>query len=402
MDRIPVIVPPRPMLEHTRAKKRPARFLRWAIALGLVSCLAVIAHSLYRYHAKLKGDLEQSSSQVAELCKTLEAKDEQHTHKLDAALELHIHSSSYLPQDPASRRDHLERGVGVFATLSDAKGKLGSLISEIQVAPAIPSQVTFQAELHSLSPKYCEVRLIPSDGIELHRSQFRLSQGSRPLHHVTLSEVGEGETKARFVYVLVDQSASTKNVMPEIKSGLAEFIRRLTTVSTVKLSTFSNKLQPLTPWTMNGDDAARAVEQIVPDGGTALKDSLIAAMNELRLMQGEKTLILLSDGRDSTEGVRFDEVKAIASESRIRIVSIAINTPQDHTELLKELAEDSNGKSYSLNNIADLSRQLASIEKSFTERGYRFIILDPIDQSAPITIEANSGFKAVLKLRPRD
>lgn len=369
---------------------------------GVLGCLSALSYSLYLYHEKLQRDLEKSSNQIAELSKTLEAKDEQHTHELGTAFELHVHSSSFLPQDPIARRDYLEQGRDVFAGLTDSERKFKSLIAEIEDATVIPSRVKFQTELRSLSSKYCEIRLTPSERIELHRSQFKLSQGERPLHHVTLSEVGEGETMTRYVYVLVDQSTSTKSVMPEIKSVLGDFIKRLTTVSTVKLSAFSVKLQPLTPWTVNGDEAAIAVQQIVPDGGTALKESLIASMNELRLMQGEKTLILLSDGRDSTEGVRFDEVKAIAWEAKIRVVSIAINTPQDHTELLKELSVASNGRSYNLTNITELSRQLSEIETSFKERGYRFIILDPIDSSLPISIGANNGFKAELMPPLRD
>src|SRR5207248_3085632 len=61
---------------------------------------------------------------------------------------------------------------------------------------------------------------------------------------------------------------------------------------------FSNEPELIEPFTADKDTLDRSIRQIRAEGSTALYDSMIAGVDELKGAEGRRALLLLTDGRD--------------------------------------------------------------------------------------------------------
>lgn len=370
---------------------------RWILPLFL--CGAAYLYSYYSGQGALNDELQKSKDRITQLTEALEAAELSKGTLSSKLVGSQLRASEYLERDPKTMLEVLHDTLALEGISSEQKAEIEQRIESIPDAISLPDGFTLSGAVTAASTNYCAIEVESSlVNQALRRDQFVLSQASKRLHHVTLYELDQRATAARHVLLLIDQSGSTKEVMPEVKRATAGFVQGLTEVANVKLAAFNDRLQPLTQWTLSGAELATAVQQLRADGGTALRDSMLEVIRELSTKPGTKTIIVLSDGRDSKENADFEAVTKAAMSGGVEITTIAINTPQDHTELLRSLALKTGGMSFGLNNIAELKSHFDSIARKLKTKRYRFVVLDPLDVSIPITIEANNGHVLQLKV----
>jgi VWFA-related protein len=93
---------------------------------------------------------------------------------------------------------------------------------------------------------------------------------------------------------------------------------------------FSEQPDLVQRWTTDRDRLSRALGGIMPRGGTALYDTVaeavpLAQTGSLR----KKALLIISDGNDTNSSTRPDELKSLVRETEVLVYAIGIDAPAE-------------------------------------------------------------------------
>ena len=100
--------------------------------------------------------------------------------------------------------------------------------------------------------------------------------------------------------LLLDMSGSTRDHLGIIKSAATEFVQKTRVGDRVAVATFSTTARLVQGFTRTREQAAQAIRNISPGGGTALYDALMDAVTKfLAGIEGRKAIVVFSDGLDN-------------------------------------------------------------------------------------------------------
>ncbi len=104
---------------------------------------------------------------------------------------------------------------------------------------------------------------------------------------------------------------------------------------------------------------------------TALYDGIATAVNSIKNLEGDKIIILISDGNDSSSKLKLSDIKTLIKQSYVKVYSIAIGSSnpldfvkEEHKEaikikideeILRDISEISGGKYYNAESIEQLN-----------------------------------------------
>ncbi len=126
------------------------------------------------------------------------------------------------------------------------------------------------------------------------------------------------------------------------------------------------------PFTTDTDKIQSALTFTQSKGRTALLDSVYLAMHEMKKAHNpRKALLIISDGGDNSSRYTETEIKSAVREADVQIFAIGIfeamasrgRTPEEASGpgLLNELAEQTGGREYPVENVAELPDIAAKI-----------------------------------------
>lgn len=179
---------------------------------------------------------------------------------------------------------------------------------------------------------------------DIDRSQFRIIDNES---EAKIVEFGKAFDQPISIALLLDASASMMYSMEHASKAASDFVDRalkdgdrcsITAIQDVprrKLSLSSDRVE-----------IARAVRGIVPQGRTALYDSVITAIRELRDEKNRRAIVILTDGDDTTSNYTYDDASKMAREAGIPMYFIAYEGGDDapkNLERLKYLAGETGG-----------------------------------------------------------
>lgn len=160
--------------------------------------------------------------------------------------------------------------------------------------------------------------------------------------------------KTVYMELVVDTSGSMEgeNRLKAVQAALKLASQEINRGNQVGLITFSNNpihRMRLAPFDESGQKRLlAAIDQLQPDGGTALYDGLAVGLAEL--MEKQKTdpngkfyLLLLTDG-ERTDGLSHDDLKAVIQHSGVRVYPIAYGEVEQAE--LQEIAAVREGRVY--------------------------------------------------------
>ncbi|HEX2165228.1 MAG TPA: VWA domain-containing protein, partial [Thermoanaerobaculia bacterium] len=114
----------------------------------------------------------------------------------------------------------------------------------------------------------------------------------------------------------------------------------------------------------NGMTALRAA------GGTALHEGLLFALRQFDGIEGQRVVLLFSDGKEGSDQVATEAVLEYARRSGVTVYTIALGLPrgdQDERSLLRRLARETGGRAWfvdSADAVAAVARQIESDMRS--------------------------------------
>jgi len=174
------------------------------------------------------------------------------------------------------------------------------------------------------------------------------------------------------VGVVFDCSGSMGNKLERSRQAVAQFMRTANPEDEFFLVQFNDRPELSVPFTSRPEDVQSHLTWVQSKGRTALLDGVAMAMNEMKKAHnGRKAILIISDGGDNSSRFTESEVRNWVREGDVQIYSIGIfepvssrgRTPEEMSGpgLLSDLAEQTGGRNFSVENLADLPDVAAKI-----------------------------------------
>ena len=199
--------------------------------------------------------------------------------------------------------------------------------------------------------------------------------------------------------IMVDVSGSERYVLPQLKDAGAHFVDAVIksgkdVAAIIKFEGEATLMQNLTS---NKNRLRKGLEEIsfiVPpqmyggtpginggsrQGGTSIRDSVIAVCADLLAKEaGRKTIVLLTDGEDTTSRMTMNDAITAALRAEVVIYAIGIGDPASgggfgagngvNEGVLKTLTEATGGRAFIPNNRRDLDSAFLQLEQDMRQQ----------------------------------
>jgi Ca-activated chloride channel family protein len=154
----------------------------------------------------------------------------------------------------------------------------------------------------------------------LPRDAFRVFEDGK---EVPLEGFATTEELPLALGVLVDTSGSMLQEFPEVRRAVAGFgTRLLRPGDKYFLMTFSFEPHMQVEWAADPEGLVGALERVTPEGGTALFDAIVRALELYRGRRGRSALVVLSDGDDNSSRTSWDVTLRYVRTARVPIFTI--------------------------------------------------------------------------------
>lgn len=227
------------------------------------------------------------------------------------------------------------------------------------------------------------------------------------------SFVVDSTLKNMHVVLCLDNSASMKKTLPELKRSAFTFIKGLDATDKCSVITFNNKTTVIQDFTNDKYALSNALFQMRARGGTLLYDSIFHAINKCAMVDGKKAVIVLTDGKDESYsgGKPFsrhtlEEVISHAKQVGVQIFVVGIGNDFNEN-VLASIANETEGTYYYAPSPYELSRLFKQVLQSF-KTYYKITFATPCqtrDMTARLveveaTIDEMIGHDNVLYMAP--
>jgi len=174
------------------------------------------------------------------------------------------------------------------------------------------------------------------------------------------------------VGIVFDTSGSMGAKLQKSREAVAQFMKTANPEDEFFLITFNDRPEMVVPFTADTEEIQNRLTFIQSKGRTALLDGIYMAMNQMkRARNPRKAVLIISDGGDNSSRYTESEVKNAVREADVQIYAIGIfesvasrgRTPEELNgpALLNEVAQQTGGREFEIDNIAELPDVAAKI-----------------------------------------
>src|SRR5215469_12566925 len=172
--------------------------------------------------------------------------------------------------------------------------------------------------------------------------------------------------------VVFDCSGSMGNKLEKSRQAVAQFFKAANPEDEFFLVQFNDTADLVQPFTQNLEEIQNRLTFTQSKGRTALLDAIYLALHEMKKGKNpRKALLLISDGGDNSSRYTENEIKNLVKEADVQIYAIGIYEPVGSRSrspeelsgpgLLTEIAEQTGGRQYAVENLAELADIAAKI-----------------------------------------
>lgn len=182
--------------------------------------------------------------------------------------------------------------------------------------------------------------------------------------------------------ILLDTSASMSDRLATAQEAAVGFARRMREEDVIEVIDFDSQVRILQEFTNNVEALEKAIRGTAVNGSTSLYNAIYISLRELRRVKARaaeevrrQAIVVLSDGDDTSSLMPYDEVLDLAKRSETAIYAIGLRPSQSmRTEfkeaefVLRQLAQETGGRSYFVNTAAELPKIYSQISEELSNQ----------------------------------
>ena len=205
---------------------------------------------------------------------------------------------------------------------------------------------------------------------------------------------GHSESSSSGVFVLFDTSDQMYTEFAYTEDSVADFIRKLDPSDFVAVYSFARNVTRLARATHDRLSVLTALRRAVLGDKTALCDALLLTLRDAAGLPGNKSVVVFSNGRDTSSILSPDNVREVAQDEGIPVYVLSTRSFSTSTAAFRELTEDTGGRNYLAATRAAQKLAFESIEEdlaaSYTITYYP-TNRDPAFRKVDVRIAGDSG-----------
>ncbi len=174
------------------------------------------------------------------------------------------------------------------------------------------------------------------------------------------------------VGLVFDSSGSMGAKLQKSRQAVAQFLKTANPEDEFFLVQFNDRPELIMPFTRSTEEIQNRLTFTQAKGRTALLDGIYLAMNQMKKARNpRKAILVISDGGDNSSRYTESEIKNAVREADVQLYGIGIFEPiasrgrtaeeMNGPSLLSELAEQTGGRSFNIENLAELPDVAAKI-----------------------------------------
>ena len=202
----------------------------------------------------------------------------------------------------------------------------------------------------------------------MEKEHFRLLEDKTEQTIVSFSS----EEAPLSVGLVFDISGSMGNKLHRARQAAAQFFKTANPEDEFSLVQFNERPEMVVDWTRNTEEIQNRLAFTQAKGRTALLDGLYLAMNLMKKARNpRKAVLVLSDGGDNSSRYTESEIKNLVREADVQVYAMGIFEPVSGRQrsaeemagpgLLNELAEQTGGRHFPVDNLNELADIAAKI-----------------------------------------
>jgi Mg-chelatase subunit ChlD len=146
------------------------------------------------------------------------------------------------------------------------------------------------------------------------------------------------------VVLLLDTSGSTKEKLPMIQRAAVAFVEQLSSADKVKVISFDDAIHDWNDFTSDKAVIRKAISQTTPGQNTKVYDAVERALNNLRLINGRRAIVIFTDGMDwHSDVATYEGTLKDLDETGVIIYPIRFETRPETEALAQRQADQQNG-----------------------------------------------------------
>jgi Ca-activated chloride channel family protein len=240
------------------------------------------------------------------------------------------------------------------------------LVSGLIVEAYQTLQPTYRSAVRTV-PIYATVtdargRLVP----DLSEQDFAIAVNGKPAPVALFSRDPQPFTAV----VMLDTSASVVVHLDRVLAAAAEFFARLLPADRAQVGAFNDRIQLNGTFTNDRTRLTASLSELELGNPTRLHDGIMAGIHALQGVQGRRVVLVFTDGEDTASRATFDDVLERARVEGVMVYAVGLESDYfDGTRArrtrpsrdLRRLAEDTGGGYFELMKTTDLSPTFARV-----------------------------------------
>jgi tight adherence protein B len=221
---------------------------------------------------------------------------------------------------------------------------LGTAVLLATAAPAHAADVPLEVQDVDTSD-YPQVSMSVTppgaDEATLPEGAFTVTEGGKEVH----ASVGRVSGEELEVVLVIDTSGSMKGApMDAAKAAAGAFVNRMPPQARIGVVGFGPTAVVASGLTADRAATHLAINSLVPAGETALFDAVSLATEQFSPAAGRRSVVVLSDGADTTSLSRPEDVQTKVAAAHARVDAAVLQSPESDAAVLSSLAATGGGQ----------------------------------------------------------
>jgi tight adherence protein B len=211
----------------------------------------------------------------------------------------------------------------------------------------------------------------PAAPSELSAEQITVSEGGVAVTDVVVDAVvvDEGQVSSTIMVLIDTSSSAAGEPIAAAREAAIELAEAVVPAGVqMGLISFSSAPELLLEPTDDLVALTSGIADLEVSGGTALYDAIAVGATTLQDVEGERILVVFTDGADSTSRIGLEEALQAIAVVGAPIWNVALVTPDQDLEVLEELATRSEGQLIEVQGASGLSAAFETVAQSLTNR----------------------------------